>query len=190
MASVVDICNRGLQKLGSKRITSLGENSASGRACNAAYEACRDAELRKHTWNFAVDRATLAADATPPARGRTNAFQLPADYIRLAPKYVEDNMNTKDWVIEGQKILTNYSAPLDIRYVKKVTDPNLFDPLFREALSCRMAIEMCEELTQSNQKIQVVAAGYKDAVSEAKRVNAMENVSPLPPIDEWITVRA
>lgn len=187
--SVVEICNRALQKLGAARITSLTENTPNARSCNVAYEVLKKAELRAHPWNFAIARAELAADATEPDWGRANSFTLPSDFLRLIDDYPELNLNSKDWQIEGKKILTNDSAPLYIRYIYDVTDPNEFDALFVEALASRMAMELCEEITQSNSKIQTASQMYKDTIREARRNNAIENVAAKPPEDEWVTVR-
>lgn len=190
MASVVDICNRALSKLGAKRITSLDDDSVNSRACNACYEHLRDAELRLHPWNFAIKRAELAADSDAPEWGRTNAFTLPADFLRLIDDYPEDNTLDRDYQIEGRKILTDWSDPLYIRYIYKVTDPVEMDSLFREALATKMAIEMCEQLTQSNTKKADLKMDYADAIKAAKKANAIENVAAEPPTDTWITVRA
>lgn len=189
MATVVEICNRGLQKLGAARIVSLSENSVAARACNVAYTSLRDAELLAHPWNFAIERVQLAADATAPDWGRASAFSLPTDFLRLLSDYPELNLNSKDWQIEGRKIITNDSAPLNVRYVKQVTDPNTMDALFREALATRLALELCEELTQSNEKKAGLKDDYKDTIREARRTNAIQNVPAKPAEDDWITVR-
>lgn len=187
MASETSISNRALQKLGAARITSLSESSSEARACNAVYEILRDAELRAHPWNFATARAQLSADSIPPAFGKANSFNLPVDCLKVR----EDDVNTlnKDWLIEGRKILTDEGGPLNLRYTKKVEDVSLMDPLFQEVLSCRMAIEMCEELTQSNSKKESLKDDYKNAVREARRSNAIERIAQQPPEDEWVTVR-
>lgn len=189
MASEVGIANRALQKLGASRITSLADASVSGRAANACYETLRDETLRKHPWNFAIARAALAADATAPSWGRANAFELPSDFLRLLPSYPEDNVNTLDWQIEGRKIYTDESAPLYIRYIARITDPNTMDIQFRELLATRMAIEMCEEVTQSNTKKAALRDEVKEIIAEAKRTNAIENVSAATPEDTWLTAR-
>jgi hypothetical protein len=62
--SVVEICNRALQKLGAARITSLTQDTPNARSCNVAYNVLRKAELRSHPWSFAIKRAELAADAS------------------------------------------------------------------------------------------------------------------------------
>lgn len=189
MASVVEICNRALQKVGSKRITSLTQDSAAARACNVAYDPVRLALLRSHRWNFSILRATLAASSTTPDWGRANEFPLPSDFLYLAPDYPEDNVNSKDWQIEGRSILTNDGDPLYLRYVADIEDPNTMDPLFREALSANLALEICEELTQSNTKQDALQKGFDKIIARAKHANAIENQPTDAYEDTWLSER-
>lgn len=189
MSSPVDIANRALQKLGAARISSLSEESVEGRACISCYEILRDSLQSKHPWRFTITRATLAADGTAPDWGKANSFTLPSDFLALLSDYPERNVNTNDWEIEDGKIYTNDSAPLYLRYQKRVTDSVRFPPTFCEALSSLMAMEMCEELTQSNTKWEKASSDYKAAVSEAKKKNAFDSIPAEPPEDTWITVR-
>lgn len=190
MASEVDICNRALQILGAKRIVSLTQDSVNGRACNTAYASLRDAELRAHPWNFAIKRASLpAASPAPATGGRQNSFPLPPDFLHLLDPYPELLLNTLDWQIEGQAISSNDTGPLAIRYIWQVTDPNMMDPLFREALSNRLALGICEELTQSNVKHDDIEKDYIQFLREARRINAIESVAAFPPEDSYITLR-
>jgi hypothetical protein len=189
MASKVEIANRALQLLGAKSIVSLTEDSRNARSANACYETLKKSLLRRHVWNFAIKRAQLAASVTEPLFTKTTSFPLPSDFIRLLPPDPEDNFNDLDWQIEGRNIVTNDDAPLEIRYIYDVTDPNEMDILFREALSAEMALNMAEELTQSNQKKADMMLLAKEAISEAKRANAIESVAAEPPEDTWITVR-
>lgn len=190
MPSTTDISNRALQKLGAKFIQSLTDGSKNARSCNLAYEPCKKALLRKHTWNFSVKRVQLAASSTEPDFGPANIFPLPEDWLRLLPLDPGGNVNSLDWQIESDGIHTNDDAPLQVRYVSNVTDPNKMDALFVEALSTLMAHEMCEEVTQSNTKKDSLAGDLKDVVADAKRTNAIENISQEPPEDTWVTCRA
>lgn len=189
MASEVSICNAALQKVGGNRITSLTDGSVNARHCNARYTEVRDRELRRHVWGFAVTRVELAADTDGPAFGPTNYFTLPADFIRLAPQDPEVTSNDHDWRVEGLKIATYDDAPLEVRYVKKVTDPNTMDSLFRDVLAQALALELVEIITQSNTKPEKLTREYRDLIAEARRVNAIEKVSEQPPEDTWVTVR-
>jgi len=190
VASEVEVCNRGLQLLGAESIISLTENSNNARRCLLAYTPVRLAFLRKHTWSCAITRAALLADAVAPVFGRARAFALPADYIRLMPPYAEDNPNDLDWQIEGKKIYTDDSAPLQIRYIFDLKDVNTMDALFREALAHTIALNICESVTNSSSKKRDIAVGLADVLADAKRVNAMERPSQIPPEDTWVTVRA
>lgn len=200
-----DICNRALQKLGARRISSLSEQTPQGRACNTAYSMVKRSELRKRVWNFAIKRESLSADSPAPTWGRQNSFTLPSDFIRLANSYPEDFTNSSsvgvsiaysstsiggtDWVIEQDRILTNDGAPLQIRYVFDVTDTTLFDPIFSEALATAIAFEICEELTQSNVKKDQLGQHYKALIDEAKLANSIEVAPADPPPDSWDTCR-
>lgn len=189
MPSVIDISNRALQKLGAKRITSLTDGSKNARSCNSAYEPCKLALLRDHTWNFSIKRAQLAVSATEPDFGPVNIYPLPTGFLRLLPLDPGGNLDTLDWQIESDGIHTNDTDPLQIRYVGDLIDPNVMDSLFREALSTLMAVEMCEEITQSNTKQAALAASLKEILARAKRTNAIENVSQDPPEDTWLACR-
>lgn len=190
MASKVEIINRGLQLLGAKRITSTTEDSRNARAMNAAYEPVKLALLRKHSWACATKRVQLAASSTAPLFGKENAFPLPADWVRSLPLDPDQQTNDDDRVIEGRNILTNESAPLDLRYIYDVTDPNEMDASFREALAVELAEATCEEITQSNTKMATIVVAKKEAIAEAKRANAIEKPAEQPPEDPWVTCRS
>lgn len=189
MASDVEICNRALQRLGDSRIVLLTDDTKRARACNAAYAVLRDRTLRAHPWNFAIVRASLPADAIAPVHGPINQFTLPADCLRLLQPDPWRNMIALDWQIEGRKITTNETAPLLVRYISRVTDPNLMDVLYREALACVIAFEICEEITQSNTKKESIRLDLRAIIAEAKLTNAIENNPADPPDDPWITAR-
>ena len=190
MASNVEIANRALQHLGAKRIVSLGEDSRNAQAINAAFEPTKLALLRTHPWGFAVKRAELAASSTEPVHTRANSFPLPSDFVRLLPPDPENNLNSHDWVIEGRNIITNDTAPLEIRYIYDVTDPNEMDVLFREAFAAKLAENTCEEITQSNSKKADIKDTYMGIIAEARRANAIEKPAEKPPEDEWVTCRS
>lgn len=185
MASEVDICNLALIKLGAKRIVSLDDLQVpNAAACKAVYTMQRDSELRRHPWSFAIKRAQLPALSTSPLFGPDNAFELPSDYLRLVvPK------EAQDWQIEGRTVTTDEGAPLEIRYIARITDTSLHDSLFNEVLACAMAVVLCEPITQSNSKVAAKKEEYKDAIYEAKKANAFERVSEEMPEDPWLTAR-
>lgn len=185
MASVVQICNKALDKLGATPIVSLEDGTKNANLCLRAWEQVRDETLRDHPWNFAVKRVVLAADTSTPAWGFEYRFPLPADFLRLLE--VRD-LSTNQYQVENGAILANDGA-LYVRYIYRVTDPNLYDPLFADLVATRLAAELCEAVTQSNTKVQLLWQAYDDALIRAKRVDAQENPPSQYEEDSWVTVR-
>lgn len=67
--------------------------------------------------------------------------------------------------------------------------PTDFDALFVEALACRLAVELAEEITQSNTKKADAAQQYRAALAEARRANAIERAYQIPATDDWLLAR-
>lgn len=189
MSSPLEICNRGLQLLGAETISSLNDNNKSARACKLAYDNLRKAELRSRHWNFAIKRANLAADVTTPVFGKSLFFPLPEDFLDLAQPDPEGNFNTLDYQIEGRSIATNNPAPIQIRYVYDCQDVTMFDPLFCEGLSAKIAFEICYLITQSNSNREALKEHYKEKISEARSRNAFENRPTQATDDTYLMVR-
>lgn len=194
MASEVSICNAALAMVGEPEITALNDTSDTNAiACNEAYERLRDALLRKHRWSFSIKRAQLAAAATAPVFGPANYFPVPSDFLRLLPLDEGDHLNNHDWKIENSGsalvIATNDSAPLNCRYVAKITDPNQMDSLFRDALSAMIAKRIARKILSSGTLVQELKDEYDEIIAEAKNVNSIEKAPEEPPEDSWITVR-
>lgn len=198
MASQIDIVNRAITKLGGARITSMNDNNKQARVMTALWDTVRQAELRKRFWSFALVRTTLPALATTPAWGFSFAYQLPPDFLRIVQvnDYFVDpnlldyrNMDDSPYAIEGGNILTDFPAPLKIRYVADVTNPGDFDPLFVEAFASKLAYEGCEDLTQSNTKKDTAAKDYVAAVRDAAMTNAIEKPPQGFADDSWMLVR-
>jgi len=189
-ASNVSIANLALQKLGAASIVALDDRPGSPAEMNACFEALRDTELRKYLWKFALQRAILAADATAPLFTYARAFPLPVDFLRL----IKPARLGLDWHIERHQsqlcILTNDAAPLQIRYVAKITDPSAFDPCFVEMLACKLAWHTCERITQSNTKKAAMLEEYEIHRRTARQTNAFEVGSKPEPVDEWLIGRS
>ncbi len=183
--SIVDCCNSALQKLGAASILNLSDNSLEARQCTIAFDSNRRSELRKHKWNFAVKRKVLAPDTTAPEFDYLYAFTLPSDCLRvLLPQDAYC-----DWVLEGRKILTNDSDTLNLRYISDVTDITQWDSAFYDLAAISLAIDVCEKVTNSTQKKMTLDQEYKEAVAQARKANAFENLPADGPADSFWLVR-
>jgi hypothetical protein len=93
------------------------------------------------------------------------------------------------WVVEGRKLLSDEGSPISIRYVKREEDPSQWDSLLVSAVAARLAVELCEELTQSNTKRTLAADEYTAIMASARKADGQEQ-SPMPfAEDAWITAR-
>lgn len=182
-ASQAEVVNRALTKLGAGRITSITDNNNRAIVMNSLWETVRKAELARRRWGFSIKRDSLAALAGTPAWGYAKAYQFPADYLSLVqvndffvdPNFMDYvNQDNAAWVVEGTQILTDFSAPLKVRYVRDVTDVSSWHPLFVEAVAMKLAYEAAEELTQSSSKQQAALDAYNTALREGVRVAAIE----------------
>jgi hypothetical protein len=197
VASTIDICNQALIKAGAATITSLNDGTKAANTLNAIYAIKRDAELAAHPWTFAIKRAQIPASATAPDHGWDYAYPLPSDFLALVEvgdNYVfYDNSSGTDpqaggplFAVEGGSILTDATSPLKIRYIYRVTAPGLFSPLFVESFACRLAAELCESLTQNLSKREAAWGERKQAIREARRVNAIEMPPQQVPPSSWV----
>lgn len=111
----------------------------------------------------------------------THQYHLPNDFLRLKSIYEDDGIDEVDnrWEREGKRILTNYDT-CNIKYIKKVTDPDDFDPLFTEALILRTALKLCPPLagTKTNPLKADIKEDLRAVMTRARLVAAQEtNVS-------------
>ncbi len=198
MTSQVDIANRALTKLGAARIISFGDDNKQARAVSSMFDIVRDAELRSHIWSFSVKRASSASLVTKPEFGYEHEYPVPSDCLRIlmvndtypGPS-LEDyrNQNVARYVVEGNKILADFAPPLKLRYIRRVIDTTEWDSMFVEAFACRLAMEMCEDLTQSNTKRELAQAEYMSALRGAIRASALEQPPQAMPDTSWTLSR-
>ena len=189
MASDVGIANAALRKLGQAPITAFSENSKAARLANERFAELREELLSQHPWNFALKRDSLAASATPPAWGFANAFPVPNDYIRMFEVNGEDEESGK-WKVEDGAVVTDLSAPLEIRYVYKVTDANRMSPGFREALASNLASDWAEDLTGDSSVVKAKADKARLAVAQARGNDGQEGIPDQFEANEWIDARS
>lgn len=189
--SKTTIADRALQLLGMSQISSSPQVGNRGaKSIERAYTPTKIAELTKHFWHFATKRAQLPASGTKPLHTKANAFTLPGDYLMLAPEDEFGDFPIKnDWIIEGNTIVTDDSAPLLIRYISSDVLESAFDAIFCEAFSAALAMACCEELTNSETKFNRVSGIYDFQIEKAKQRGSILIQKPRAPASPWLTAR-
>jgi len=117
-------------------------------------------------------------DALNPDFDWTYQYQLPSDFVRLIGVQEMDDIDDIDdrISIEGTRILTNYET-LSITYVKKITDPTLFEDLFAELLILRLAKKLLNPLAGTASRVfrEELGVELKKVEGRARAINSNEN---------------
>lgn len=187
MTSKTDICNRALIKLGKATIRDIDtDESPQGTLCKAVYVAMLDEILRQAEWNFAVNRQALNKDASgSPLYEWAYRFILPTVPPVIKIISVENNVPFK---IEGNYLVSN-SDNIKLKYIARITDPNLYDSLFVNVLVLRLAYEISFSLTSQTNLSDSIYKQYLIALEEAKNQNSQDD-NELPIQDStWTNAR-
>lgn len=183
-ASVVEIVNSALIKLGATPIVALTDAVKEARLANQRYNACLKACLRNHLWNFALKRVVLSPTADTPAFGYTYSSALPSDCIRV----IDVDAGDQDYRIEGRRILSNSNA-LELLYIYFNQEPTEYDSLFCEVLATYLAWDLCYAITQSLSLKQDCWQAHRELLRQARSVNAKEEIHDAIDASLWDEAR-
>ena len=175
MADETSICNLALARLSETAIMSLDDETQPARYCKRFYAQTRDAVLQSHAWNFAIARVLLSRLAEEPIAGWAHQYALPVDCLRIL------QVNGYEWherqglfETEGRALLTDAEVA-NVRYIRQVTDANLFTPLFSEALAVKLAAQLAQPLTGSRELPTQLLTEYERIIGpKARRLDAFE----------------
>jgi|TARA_B110000967_G_scaffold207133_1_gene255733 hypothetical protein len=161
------IANLALSNLGEARIQSLTDDNTRARSCNARIDNVITTVLRMHVWNSALERQQLT-NAGTPVFGWNYMYQLPTNYIKV----VEVSPVSK-YQVEQKNILSNEST-LYLLYVAEPLDVQNLDALLKEAISMKLALEICETLTSKSVLKQEMMQKFVIALQEARGANSKD----------------
>lgn len=184
MASLVEIANGALLRVGDEPITAITDATTNAKACNAAWPFVRREVLRSHPWNSAVTRTKLAALVSAPSWDFTTAYELPADCLSLI-----DVNTTADWRVEGREIVTDATGELGILYIKDETDTEKYDGLLTEVMVIRLAAEIVERLAPNRGNRELLLMEFQDKLAEARSADGSESSPAEFEEDLWVTAR-
>jgi hypothetical protein len=188
------IINHALLLIGEPALAGEDATGSTARRAFAAYPIIRDGLLRSYRWNFAMKRATLAADPTPPAFGYANRFALPADMLHFVGLF--DNRepahnlssSRESYRIEAGFLLYDGDAP-SIYYVAKQDNATTFDGLFVEACAAKLAARLAYNITGSSTHAERLEALFEENVRKARMANAIEQPPEISQTTDWLDSR-
>ena len=199
MSSIIEICNRALGNIGNSRsINSLNEQSKEAGACSLYYESCRDAVLADADWNFAVKRVTLADTGSAPSDWKY-AYAYPTDCLRIidimlpgvrnpsADMRVQYSVGAND--TGTGKLIYSDLAAAEMKYVARITEVNMYDSIFTEALSWRLAASINMQLTGNADLAKYCMQMYSSIIASALAHSMNESQEPVQPESEMTVAR-
>lgn len=167
-----------LDKLGADHINNLDDDTdtdAGAIKCRVHFEQTRDALLRSYWWPFASDRKTLSRLVATPDFEYAFQYELPTDYLDMKGIWEGGvtNYNFDAYDIEGSLLLTDENE-MKIKYIKKVTDPTKFDPLFTEVFVLRLAMKLISLAGANPKMTETVGKELIEVELEARAVAGQE----------------
>lgn len=198
-ATAVDICNLALGRIGiSQFINSIDEASNEGRCCKRFYDLVRDRVLAEAPWNFCTRWASLQDIGTPPT-GWAYRYRYPADCLSLRKVVAgEDSGATiargipyavmEDETMGGLSVCCD-SSPVMARYSVRITNEQLFSPLFVNAFAWALASELAAPLSSDPRNAANAASAYQAARLQALAASLNEGIEGLVPESDYISAR-
>lgn len=186
--TITEIANLALSKLGpgGGYLTDFEtDDSEAADALRRVYVAIRDEVLETHPWRFAQRRTNLAADPVAPDWGYAVQYALPEDCLRVLA--IEPGL--QPFIVEGDRLLSDATAPLYIRYLAKITDTSKFSPTFVAALAARLADEICEVITKSTTRREKLQFEYVAKMRTARKIDNFGRAGTPPPEGAWLDAR-
>lgn len=178
----IQIINQALDLVHGKNIATIGAGLTSEEEQKAAniYEDTRDLLMTEYVWNFALNAATIlniASAAVGNIIPDPYSFKsaLPSDCLRV----VQVRNYTGAWKRYQKEYLlcdinTNLD-PMEIRYVKQITDASMFDPNFREILIIKLASKLASPVVDKTAAAKDYYAMEQREVMKAMRLHAVED---------------
>jgi hypothetical protein len=188
MASKIELYNLIAGHLGQDEVLSFPASGPLGDAIEQFWDAARQRTLRANTWHSARKRMVLTPTTTPPAFGYTYAFNLPGDFIRVVEVGVSGFGEFRDYVREGQQLLSN-STPLNLIYIFDQAEIDFWDGDLAMAFSIMVAAMAAVKITGDASLKQMLEQQFEREYEQVTQADGMED----PPLtfaeDNWINAR-
>ncbi|MFZ8932384.1 MAG: hypothetical protein ACO2ZP_00610 [Bacteriovoracaceae bacterium] len=177
----VEICNIALSHIGAGQISSLSENTQVARECKRHYPVARDSVLRAHPWAFARRQIVLAQVAGEEVRGWSFVYQYPNDCLEA--RYIYDFSDRDNESINFDlaiskdlktRLILSDQENAELVYTAKVANPVLFDSIFIDAMSYRLASSIAIPIKGKAELANVMLEFYFGYLGNALSSNANE----------------
>lgn len=192
--SKIDICNLSMDHLKQESVVVNIDIPTTNeeKVCSRWYDTVRRKLLRSHPWTFARARKAISRNATAPAFGYPDAYDLPNEFLNL--RFIGDDAlgdYKREYDIEGRQLLINNesSATLNIGFTQDVTNVSLFDSMFVTVFALELAKKVSYKFSLKLSVLNTLDKQLKDEKAEAKAVNGQDRPPKIIQKSKWITAR-
>ena len=184
--SSTDICNYALSLISVELINSIDDSGTTSLQCKQFFNFCLDLVLRDIQPAEAIKTASLAADggytATDTDYEFSYRYKLPETPYCIALLTVNGVMAanvTGDGTIElqGRAIYTNFTAPILIRYIARLTDLSLLPPEFVECVAYQLAAKLAYIKHKDSARQRELLLQYRELIRPAG-IAAVNTIAP------------
>ena len=173
MASDIDLASNALQMIGADPINSFDDPGAGAAVAKSLYEPLVTALLTRTYWRFAMKKQSLNRLSQTPLNEFQYAFQVPTDCLKIEKVYPRSF-----YKIYRDLIYSDQSA-ISIDYAYRVPTPDM-PAYFTLALTYQLASEFSLAVTDNEQKNQIYAQKFMEALGAAYSADALQH--PQTPI--------
>jgi len=202
MSSQVDIVNGAMTELGAAFIATMSENSEAARRASAWWPKGIRTVLKDAPWNCSTMIQPLVLSGQDTVIGWSYVYQYPQNCLKVrrvfnavVPFAADPLANIPEWyggLPNQQRLIQSKfrrmigptsSLPVIVtqlkgayaEYTYDLQDPTLFDEDLANAISIKMAADLCHHLVGNPDNLaQTLFQKYLMTISEAKRVDRSE----------------
>ncbi len=130
---------------------------------------------------------SLYPSAAAATAAQRNVYDLPANFVRLAPQDLKvaatprqlltEGQQFNDFEIEDKQLYSANTSPMIFRFTSDVTDVSAMEPLFAELLALSLARETCMILTGNRELLTLLDRQYDDRAEDARTQALIEGGS-------------
>ncbi len=171
MSTAIALAARALVAIGAPPSASFDAGSAEATVAGILYDGVRDALLSAHPWSFATAQASLARLALEPVADFQHAYQLPPDLLRV----LSAGRGTVYRIAES--MLHTDADEVVLTYVFR-PDESAFPAFFDQALTARLAAELCLPLTESAARAELLHRLAEQEFRRARLIDAQQDTAP------------
>jgi hypothetical protein len=171
-----EVANIALDMVKEATITDLDENRAAARWMKRNFIPTRNLVLTSHVWKFAMKRAEIPEDPTPPDFEWSHRYPKPSDCFRVLPLRVGGTLDGRviPHQVEGNFILTSTTSPLKIRYISEVANIAEWPAPFVWAVASRLAAGIAHTLTGKMAMVELSLSQFREALALAASLDSAE----------------